>query len=79
MLLHEVIPFVAFRCLHAPTFRHSTLDTLCDTAHRICYSYSESRKWKSCNILIHNRITPHVMTQFTQSQDKLFMYKYQFS
>jgi hypothetical protein len=65
-----------FKC---PTFRHSTLDALCDTQRHILYSYTGTRKWKSCNILIHNRTTPYVMTQFTQPQNKLFMDKQQFS
>lgn len=69
------------RCLNVRHFvtRLSTLDTLCDTLHRIRYSYNATRKCKSCNILIRNHITPHVMTQFTQPQSKLFMDKQQFA
>ena len=68
-----------FRCLNVPTFRHSTLDAFCDALHQICYSYNATRKWKSCNALIHNHITPYVMTQFTQPQNKLFMDRQQFA
>jgi len=56
------------RCLNVGHFvaRRSIRSVTPWTLHQIRYSYNATRKWKSCNILIHNHITPHVMTQFTQ-------------